>query len=195
MVTVKQPIIIPTPEAVEAELARVRYRETFTRTLRSTFCVLLVIAATIVLLSALVLPVFRVNGTDMNPTLATGELVVTLRKAQVKPGDIIAFYCNDKIQIKRVIAVGGDVVSVDAYGEVTVNDRPLDEPYLTDKAYGECNITYPYRVSDGKIFVMGDNRAISVDSRHTEMGCVAQEQIIGKVILRVWPFSAIRAFE
>lgn len=195
MVAVKRSITIPTPEVVEAELARVRYREAYARTLRSTFCTLLAIAAAIVLLSALVLPVFRVNGTDMSPTLATGELVVTLRKAQVQPGDVIAFYYNDKIQIKRVIAVGGDVVSVDAYGEVTVNDQPLDEPYLTDKAYGECNITYPYRVSDGKIFVMGDHRSISIDSRHTEVGCVAQEQIIGKVILRVWPFSAIHVFE
>lgn len=195
MVTVKQPMIIPTPEVVEAELSRVRYREAYARTLRSTFCALLSIAAAIVLLSALVLPVFRVNGTDMNPTLTTGELVVTLRKAQVKPGDVIAFYYNNKVQIKRVIAVGGDVVSVDAYGQVTVNDQPLDEPYLTDKAYGECNITYPYRVSDGKIFVMGDHRSVSIDSRHTEVGCVAQEQIIGKVILRVWPFSAIHVFE
>lgn len=195
MVAVKQPIIIPTPEVIEAELARVRYRETYARTLRSTFCALLAIAAAIVLLSALVLPVFRVNGTDMSPTLATGELVVTLRKAQVQPGDVIAFYYHDKIQIKRVIAVGGDVVSVDPYGEVTVNNQPLDEPYLTDKAYGECNITYPYRVSDGKIFVMGDHRSVSIDSRHTEVGCVTQEQIIGKVILRVWPFSAIHVFE
>lgn len=191
----RRPSGIPTPEVVEAELNRVTYRSTYRRTLRSTFCALLCIAAAIVLLSVLVLPVFRVSGTDMSPTLAADQLVVTLRRSQVQPGDVIAFYYNNKIQIKRVIAVGGDVVSVDVYGNVTVNDQPLDEPYLTEKAYGECNITYPYRVSDGKVFVMGDHRSISIDSRHTEIGCVTQEQIIGKVILRVWPFDAIRVLE
>ena len=186
---------VPPPEEVEAELNRVNYRAAYHRALRSTFCVLLTIAAAVVLLSALVLPVFRVSGTDMSPTLTTDQLVVSLRRAQVQRGDVIAFYYNKKIQIKRVIAVGGDVVSVDVHGNVTVNDQPLEEPYLTEKAYGECDIAYPYCVSEGKVFVMGDHRDISIDSRHTEVGCVAQEQIIGKVILRVWPFDTIRVLE
>ena len=186
---------IPPPEAIEEELRHMKYRVSYHRALRNTFCVLISIAAAIVLLSALVLPVFRVNGTDMSPTLNTDQLVVSLRRAQIQRGDVIAFYYNKKILIKRVIAVGGDVVSVDVYGNVTVNDQPLEEPYLTEKAYGECNITYPYRVSDGKVFVMGDCRDVSIDSRHTEVGCVAQEQIIGKVILCIWPFEAFHILE
>lgn len=187
--------VIPTPPVIQAEIDRLKHKEKYKRAFRSTFCLLIFCIAVVVLISALVFPVFRTHGNDMDPTLKSGQLVCAMRTTQVEPGDIICFYYNNKVLIKRVIAVGGDSVSIDWHGNVTVNNKTIDEPYLRGKSYGDCNISLPCKVPLSKLFVMGDNRSISVDSRHTEVGFVSQEQIIGKLILRIWPLDAISAIK
>ena len=117
------------------------------------------------------------------------DIVVALNSNRYQKGDIIAFYYNNNILIKRVIASAGEWVDIDADGNVYVNDELLDEPYVTEKALGDCNITLPYQVPDGRCFVMGDHRATSIDSRNTAVGCVSNEMVIGKILVRVWPVS------
>ena len=182
---------IPTEQEIKTEIKRLEYREKYFRTLKSTFLTIISVIAAFFLISTLVLPVFRTYGDAMQPTLNEGQLVVTLRTTKVKSGDLICFYYNNKVLIKRVIAVGGDTVNIDWHGNVSVNDVKLDEPYITEKAFGECNVSLPFKVPLSKVFVMGDNRSASVDSRHTEVGCISQEQIIGKLILRIWPLGDI----
>ena len=125
----------------------------------------------------------------MSPTLTEGNIVVSLKGSRFETGDVIAFYYNNKVLVKRVIANTGDWVDIDKEGNVYVNNELINEPYLTDKAFGECNIDLPYQVPESRIFVMGDNRSVSVDSRNTAVGCVAEEQIVGKIVFCVWPFS------
>ena len=157
--------------------------------LRSTIYTLVTVAAIAVLIAVLFLPVLRIYGSSMNPTLDEGDIVVSLKGSNFKTGDIIAFYYNNKILVKRVIANTGDWVDIDDEGNVYVNNVKLDEPYITDKAFGETDIKLPYQVPDKRIFVMGDNRSVSVDSRNTSVGCVADEQIVGKIVFCVWPFD------
>lgn len=186
---------MPTEQEIKEELKRLKYRNNYVRTLKSTFLTLISIIAAFLLISTLVLPVFRTYGNAMDPTLKEGQLVAVLRTDKVKSGDIICFYYNNKVLIKRVIAVGGDTVNIDWNGNVSVNDIAIEEPYVTKKAFGDCNISFPFKVPQGKVFVMGDNRSVSVDSRHTEVGCISQEQIVGRLILRIWPlkdFSVIK---
>jgi signal peptidase I len=137
----------------------------------------------------LFLPVLRIYGQSMNNTLVSGELVVSLKGASFETGDVVAFYYNNNILVKRVIANPGDWVDMDEDGDVYVNSVLTDEPYLSEKAYGETNIEFPYQVPEGRVFVMGDNRSVSIDSRNTSIGCVAQEQIVGKIVFRVWPLA------
>jgi signal peptidase I len=178
-------------EELEAELKRIRYKKRYRSVLRSTIYILIVVAAVSILISVLLLPVFRINGSSMNPGLTDGDIVVSVKSRDYKSGDIVAFYYNNRIFVKRVIAVSGDWVNIDKDGTVYVNDEPLDEPYLTEKALGECNITLPYQVPDGRLFVMGDNRSVSIDSRSTTVGCVSDEQIAGKLLARVWPLNKL----
>jgi signal peptidase I len=178
-------------EELEAELKRIRYKKRYRSVLRSTIYILIVVAAVSILISVLLLPVFRINGSSMNPGLTDGDIVVSVKNKGYKSGDIVAFYYNNRILVKRVIAVSGDWVTIDKDGTVYVNDEPLDEPYLTEKALGECNITLPYQVPDGRLFVMGDNRSVSIDSRSTTVGCVSDEQIAGKLLARVWPLNKL----
>ena len=180
---------VPTVEQLEKELRRERHRRTYRSTLTSTISALLVVAAIAVLVSMLWLPVLQVVGESMTPSLYEGEIVISLKGSSFEKGDIIAFYYNNKILIKRVIANAGEWINIDDGGNVFVNDVLLDEPYVQEKALGDCNITLPYQVPDGKIFVMGDHRATSADSRNTAVGCVAEEQIVGRVLLRIWPFE------
>ena len=182
---------LPEIKEIEAELDRVGTRSRFRRTLGSTIGTLMVVAAIAVLVSMLWLPVLQVVGESMTPTLMEGEIMVAPKGLGFEKGDIIAFYYNNKILIKRVIANAGEWVNIDNEGNVFVNDVPLDEPYIMEKALGDCNITLPYQVPDGKIFVMGDHRATSADSRNTAVGCVAEEQIVGRVWLRLWPIKQI----
>ena len=186
---------VPSPDDIRREIQRVQFREKYARTLKSTFFALMSLAAVFVLIFTLVLPVYRVHGTQMGPTLEDGQLVATLPHTTSQRGDVVAFYYNSKVLIKRVIALEGDTIDIDSEGNVSLNGVPLDEPYLTEKALGECNITFPYQVPLGKVFVMGDDRDLSVDSRHTEISCVTKEQIIGTVILRIWPLDDLSVFK
>ena len=178
-----------TVEQLERELLRERHKNNYRSTLLSTVSALVIVAAVAVLVSMLALPVLQVVGESMTPLLHQGEIVIAPRGTAFQKGDVIAFYFNNKILIKRVIANAGEWVNIDADGNVFINDEPLVEPYISEKALGDCNIELPYQVPDGKIFVMGDHRSTSSDSRNTAVGCVAQEQIVGRVVLRVWPLS------
>ena len=166
-----------------------RYRRTFANTLRSTIFILIVVSASAVLIAVLLLPVLRIYGHSMNDTLDEGDVVVSLKGSSFKTGDIIAFYYNNKLLVKRVIGQPGDWVDIDEAGNVYVNQVMLEEPYLDSKAFGETNIELPYQVPESRIFVLGDNRDVSIDSRNTSVGCVAEEQIAGKIVFRVWPID------
>lgn len=181
----------PTVEQLEAELNRVNYGKRYRTVLKSTVYTLITVAAVAVLVATLLLPVLRIYGNSMTPTLQDGEIIFSLKTSDFEQGDIVAFYYNNKILVKRVIAGPADWVDMDEDGTVYVNGELLDEPYLTERAYGECNIELPYQVPDGRIFVMGDHRSTSVDSRNTAVGCVSQEQIVGRIIFRVWPLNRI----
>lgn len=168
-----------------------KYRLRYHSVLRSTIYTLITVSAIAILVATLWLPVLQIYGNSMTPTLMDGDILFTVKTADLEQGDIVAFYYNNKILVKRVIAGAGDWVDIDLDGNVFVNSVELDEPYLSDRAYGDCNIELPYQVPDGRIFVMGDHRSTSVDSRNTSVGCVAQEQIVGKIVFRIWPLSVL----
>ena len=184
-----KPIALPTTEQIEQERNRLRHKRRYSRTLKSTIAILVVVAAAAILVATLWMPVLQIYGTSMTPTLEDGQIVVSVKSSNFKTGDIVAFYHGNKLLIKRFIAGPADWVDIDADGNVSVNGTVLDEPYITEKAYGETNITLPYQVPDNRYFLMGDNRDVSVDSRNTAVGCVSDEQIVGKVIFRIWPLS------
>lgn len=180
-----------TSQAVEKELDRMRYQKRFALTMRSTIFTLVVVAAIAILVAVLVMPVLRIYGRSMNDTLDEGDIVVSVKTGTFETGDVIAFYYNNKILVKRVIGQAGDWIDIDTEGNVYVNNVLVEEPFLKEKAFGDCNIALPYQVPDERIFVMGDNRVSSVDSRNTAVGCVAEEQVVGKIVFRVWPLSKI----
>ena len=182
---------MPSAEQLEAELKREKYKRRYHSVLRSTIYTLITVAAIAVLVATLWLPVLQIYGSSMTPTLQDGEIIFSVKTADLEPGDIVAFYYNNKILVKRVICGPGDWVNIDEDGTVYVNEVRLKEPYLAEKALGDCNIELPYQVPDGKIFVMVDHRSTSVDSRNTAVGCVAQEQIVGKIIFRIWPLNRL----
>ena len=179
-----------TPEIREA-YERVSYLDRLKKSIISTTNILIVVAALAILVAMLFLPVLRIYGESMNATLNSGELVVSVKGAKFKTGDIVAFYYNNNILVKRVMANSGDWIDIDLDGNVYVNQQLVDEPYLTEKAFGEPDIDLPYQVPDERVFVLGDNRSVSVDSRHKSVGCVSSEQIVGKIVFRVWPLTKI----
>ena len=187
----RKPLEIPSIEQLEAELGREKYRWRFRRVMRNTIYALVTVAAAAVLVATLWIPVLQISGNSMTPTLAGGEVVVTVKGASFQPGDIVAFYYDNKILVKRVIAGPGDWVDIKEDGTVFVNEQELYEPYLVEKALGDCDISLPYQVPESKIFVMGDHRSVSVDSRNTALGCVSYDQIVGRLIVRVWPFDVL----
>ena len=172
---------------LEQELKRVQHRSRFSALFRSTIYTLIVVAAVAVLVAVLFMPVLRIYGSSMTPTLTEGEIVVSLKGVEPKRGDIVGVYLGSKLLIKRVIASEHEWVNIDEDGNVFVDGVPLDEPYLVEKALGECDIELPYQVPDTSIFVMGDHRSTSVDSRSTSVGCIQVEDVVGKIVFRVWP--------
>ncbi|MBQ8623060.1 MAG: signal peptidase I [Oscillospiraceae bacterium] len=179
----------PSAQQIEKELKRVRYKSRYRTVLKSTLYTLITVAAVAVLVATLWLPVLQIYGSSMTPTLQDGQIIVSVKTSQFEPGDVIAFYYNNKILVKRVIAQQGDWVDIKEDGTVYVNEVKLDEPYVEELALGETNIELPFQVPDGRFFVIGDHRSTSVDSRNTAMGCIAEEQVVGKIVFRIWPFE------
>ena len=183
------PDALPSTDALQAELKKERQRNIFFRALRSTAFSLVVVAAAAVIIVTLVLPILQISGSSMTNTLYDQDIVVSMRGSQCETGDVIAFYYNNKILVKRVIATSGQWVDIDDAGNVYVDGVLLDEPYVSEKSMGECNIKLPYQVPENRIFVMGDHRSVSVDSRSRTIGCVSDEQIVGKLLFCAWPFD------
>ena len=183
---------IPNVAELESELKREKYKNRYWTVFRSTIYILITVAAVAVLVATLWLPVLQIYGSSMTPTLEEGDIVVSIKSKTYETGDIVAFYYNNKILIKRVIAGSGDWVDLDEDGTVYVNGEKLDEPYVKDKAFGECDLELPYQVPESRIFVMGDHRSVSVDSRSKAVGCVAEEQIVGKLVCRIWPLTGLQ---
>lgn len=191
---------MPTSMQLEDELRRVRYRKRYRSVLRSTVYTLITVAAIAVLVATLLLPVLQIYGSSMTPTLTDGNIVLTVKTTEFETGDVVAFYYNNKILVKRVIAQAGDWVDITPEGDVYVGKSAeemvlLEEPYLMEKAMGDCNIELPYQVPESRVFVMGDHRSVSVDSRNTAVGCVAEEQLVGKLVFRVWPLEIFGEIE
>ncbi len=185
---------IPDLKVIEAELNRLKYNDRYNKALKGTVYTLVVVAAIAILIATLWLPFLKIYGTSMTPTLHDGEIICCVKSSDFETGDIVAFYYNNKILVKRVVGQSGDWINIDEMGNVYVNDVLLEEPYLEEKAVGSGDLKLPYQVPEGKIFVLGDHRSTSVDSRHTAVGCIAQEQIVGKAFIRLWPLNNIAIF-
>lgn len=182
---------LPSSEELNEELNRLKQQQRMHSVFRSTIFTLVVAASIAVLIATLWMPVLRIYGSSMNPSLEDGNIVVSVKDSKFDPGEVVAFYYNNKVLVKRVVAKAGDWVDIDDSGNVYVNNTQLDEPYILNKAQGDCNIQLPYQVPEGRLFVIGDNREVSIDSRNTAVGCVAEEQIVGRLVYRVWPLNRL----
>lgn len=176
---------------LEKELKRERHKHKYALVMKSTVYTLVTVAAVAVLVATLWLPVLQIYGGSMTPHLADGDIVISTTSRQFSQGDIIAFYYNNKVLVKRIIASSGDWVNITEEGDVYINDVLIEEPYIAEKALGECDLEMPYQVPEGKWFVMGDHRSVSVDSRNSAVGCIDAEQVVGKIVFRVWPLKYI----
>ena len=182
---------LPGTSALRDELSRMNQQSRFKRTFRNIVFALVAVAAAAVLVAMLVMPVLRIYGSSMTPTLQEGDVVVSVKRPEYETGDVLAFYYNNKVLVKRVIAGPGSWVDISEDGIVTVDGTPLDEPYVNELALGECDIKLPYQVAEGRYCVMGDHRATSVDSRSSAIGCVSKDQIVGKVVANIWPLNEL----
>ena len=180
---------LPSVEELMRERTHERYRIRYRRALRSTLTTIITVAAIAIIISYSLMPVLRIYGHSMTPTVHDGNIVLAVRSANFTKGDVVAFYYNNKILVKRVIAGPGEWVDIDEKGQVYVNEEPIDEPYIDAPAYGECNIELPYQVPENRWFVMGDKRSVSIDSRNTSVGCVSDEQIVGRIFARICPLN------
>jgi len=181
---------IPSSEQLEDELIRVKYKQRYRKLLKNSVYALLVVAAISVLIATLLLPVLEIHGNSMSPTLENGDIVLSIKTSALKRGDICCLYYNNHILVKRVIGLQGDVVNMDENGNVYVNGELLDEPYIVEKSIGDCDIAFPYTVPEQTVFVLGDNRDTSVDSRNSQLGAIALDELVGKIVFRVWPFAS-----
>ncbi len=184
----------PSVGQLEAELNRQRNQKKHRKVFMSTLYVLITVAAVAVLVATLWMPVFEIYGNSMSPTLSGGDIAVAVKTKNLQAGDLCAFYVNDKILVKRVIACPGDWVSMTQEGAVYVNNRKLEEPYVLQPALGNCDVTFPLQVPADQYFVLGDHRAQSADSRHADVGCIAKERIVGKLLFCIWPINSIEFF-
>ena len=185
---------MPTKKQVETERKRYRRQKAYNKALGGTIYVLTIVAAVAVLIATLVLPVLQIEGTSMEPTLVNGDIVLLNKTTKFDRSDLCGFSWNNKLLIKRVIGIPGDWIEIDVDGTVYLNGEKLDEPYAAQLSVGECDIEFPYQVPQEQYFVLGDMRENSIDSRNTLIGCVAKDQIVGKVFFRIWPFKTIRFF-
>jgi signal peptidase I len=185
----KQEINSPSLEQLEMELHKELHRSNYSKVLRNTIYILITVAAAAVLIAVLVFPVLQITGTSMTNTLQDGDIAVVLKGSKYETGDVVAFYYNNSVLVKRVIGYAGDWIDIDEDGNVFVNGEQLDEPYVTEKALGDCDLEFPYQVPDNRIFVLGDHRATSTDSRSSALGCIDTDLVIGKLLVRVWPLS------
>ena len=186
---------VPDVELLKKELDRVNYKTKYRSVLKSTIFMLVVVAAIAVLVATTWLPVLQIYGSSMTPTLNEGEVVVSVKGSSFEQGDLIAFYYGNKILVKRCIATPGQWVDIDEDGNGYVDGNRLNEPYVKEKAFGDCDIKLPYQVPEDRYFCMGDHRETSVDSRNSSVGCISKEQIIGRIFFRVWPFNDLDYFE
>lgn len=189
--TNKTKITLPTAKQIETEILREKYNRKYKQVLKSTVYSLIVVAAVAVLIATLAFPVLQISGSSMEPTLNDEEIVVLLKTTNMKKDELCCFSYQNKLLIKRVIGLPGDKINIDINGNVFVNDELIDEPYVTDKALGECDITFPCYVTDNHYFVLGDHRSTSIDSRSSVIGLVSEEFIVGKIFFRIWPFKSI----
>ena len=176
-------------DALQKELKRERYKRRFRKLLKRTVNALIVVAAVAALVATLILPVLQIAGTSMEPNLNDGNIVLLVKKKNLQTGDLCAFYYSNKILIKRVIATPGDYIWIESDGTVFLNGNPLDEPYISEKALGECDVEFPYQVPENCYFVMGDKRETSIDSRSSVIGCIPEDQIVGRIFCKFWPLS------
>lgn len=181
--------MIPKMEEVEQEKERLNNRRRFYKLLRNTTFTLLVVAAASVLIAFLLMPVLRVSGDSMEPTLKDQDVVLLVKTDHFETGELCGFYWQNKLLLKRIIAGSGDMVDIKDDGSVYVNGQELDEPYVTEKSLGDCDMEFPYQVPENKYFVMGDHRSVSIDSRNSVIGCVDKSQMVGKIWIRVWPLK------
>lgn len=190
----KKEVSLPTKKQVETERKRYRRQKAYNKALGGTVYVLTIVAAVAVLIATLVLPVLQIEGTSMEPTLHNGDIVLLMKTTRFERGDLCGFTWNNKLLIKRVVGVPGDWIEIDTDGTVYLNGEKLDEPYVEKKAFGECDLEFPFQVPAEQYFVIGDMRESSIDSRNTLIGCIPKDQIVGKVFFRVWPFKSIQFF-
>lgn len=186
---------LPSAKLIAAELKRERNRRRFRQIIKNAIYALIVVAAVAVLITTLILPVLQIAGTSMEPTLNNGEIVVLIKTDKLQRGDLCGFSYSNKILIKRVIGLPGDVIIIDPQGGVWVNGELLEEPYISEPGLGECDIEFPYTVPEEAYFLMGDHRLTSIDSRSTVIGCIPKDQIIGKLFFKIWPLEKFEFFK
>ena len=184
--TVKE---VPDVALLRAELKRETYRHRYAAVLKSTVCTLVVVAAFAILVATLWMPVLQIYGSSMTPTLHEGQIVVAVKDSDFEKGDLVAFYLGNKLLVKRVLAGPADVVNITQDGTVYINGEEQQEPYVSEKALGQCDLEFPCQVPESRYFLMGDHRTTSVDSRSSTVGCVAEEQVVGKIVFCIWPLS------
>ena len=184
-------VVLPTKKQVETERKRYRRQKAYNKALRGTVYVLTIVAAVAVLIATLVLPVLQIEGTSMEPTLSNGDIVLLAKTTRFDRGELCAFTWNNKLLVKRVIGLPGDWIEIDTNGMIYLNGEKLDEPYVQQLAFGECDLEFPFQVPQEQYFVVGDMRESSIDSRNSLIGCIPKDQIVGKGFFRVWPFASI----